>query len=287
MNCVYGYQECCCSKCHNCGLCTSGTQVHRQCIADTLMKQIMDGEDVLPELYCGMDDSMPDTSDEEEESVCHDQAEEIISYEANGLHRQVYMYETVKTDVDVVSPMLRKRYPNKDFSSDYFQGIYLHKYLTGEVQRGEFFVMANQWAGSIINMNDHEPIRMRKGVIVAKGRVAHQECIDSAFGLSSGMTKGILTVGARDRCEFIDAISQDCRYYFCKICTNFIFDEVSYYSDEAFALPSAFDWPTCSHLECSVEYEETDGGTYSTLMTQYNIAIVSPQEPPRKKQRTT
>ena len=203
-----------------------------------------------------------------------------------NIFNQVFRYEMVKTDVDITFPTLKSAYPDEDFDSTLFQRMDIHKYLSDEVTRKEFFIANNQWGTEFANYSKTEPIRMRKGVITRfdkhrnEHRVYHKECKEN-FNISSGFTRALLTVETSNVDEFFDCVINEPDLFFCGFCQKYMFDEIAYYNDNQFAIPDIDIWPECKHLLLAYG----DDNDYVSLMAHQLIGIVSvfSDEPPKKK----
>ncbi|QHG62571.1 NS3 [uncultured densovirus] len=296
MNCVYGKDPCSCSKCDRCGLCTNGSQLHRSCFKDwgvTLMAE----DEEMSELMAGAEESLP-TAEEEETAIALQrdtplsmQYEEMSTFENNLLFEQTYQFETCKTDVDIVFETLSKNYPDEDFNSSDFQRLDIHKYLTSEMTKLEFFIAHNQWDYEFAHYPKNIPVRMRKGVVTRfnnseqQHNVYHMSCIDTEHSgfTAGGFTKGLLTVEARNVKEFFDIIIDSPEMFFCKYCEHYMFDCIEHYSGKAWEIPSEDIWPSCNYIIQSYMTDRTNEESYYTLHAHKIIAIVYPQEPPKKK----
>lgn len=278
--------------CFYCNQPTNGSQVHRSCMSDYVAMSIEDNE--VSELFANDSESLP-TEDQENEAVSVQrntpislQAEELVTFENNLLFEKTYQFETVDTSVDFAFENLTKNFPDEDFDSDPYYKVRVHKYLTSEVGKLEFFIMQNQWENyRICHYPKNIPIRMRKGVHERSGKLWHIGCIDdcSQAYRSAYFTHGILTVEARNSDEFVTMIAENPEYFFCACCEKYLFDTVEHYSGKAFDIPSPRVWPMCTNMKKSTVMINTNEETYATVFVARLIAIVYPQEPPRKKIR--
>ena len=129
------------------------------------------------------------------------QVEENLAFEESYMDLQTYRFEMCETDVDVAHETLTTVYPDEDFDSAAFQRLHVHKYLTSEMIRFEFFIAHNQWGLDIIRFPTNHEIRMRKGVVSKFNRknreheVYHISCIDTEQRgfLEKGFTTAIVT----------------------------------------------------------------------------------------------
>ena len=159
-------------------------------------------------------------------SVCEDKKEEIgetVDQEIDEepvQEEEVYQFEKIKTGIDVAHETLCNQYPHEDFSELHYANLTLHRWLTSEVYKMEFYLMENQWGKRICRISDHQKIRMRRGVHVrnsVKHAVYHLNCVDSDNPVykSCGFAKGLLTVEAKDRGEFVRMITEAPQLFFC------------------------------------------------------------------------
>jgi hypothetical protein len=220
------------------------------------------------------------------------QAEEISVFEENKLFDKTYQFEMCTTDVDIAFGTLVANYPNEDFKSDHFQRISIHKYLTSEMSKLEFFIAHNQWGDGFVHYPKDVPIRMRKGVIsrfnnsTRSHDVYHMSCIDtdSCGYKAGGFSKALLTTEAKTVKDFIGMVTVNPELYFCKYCEGYMFDCVEHYVGKAWDIPPEDTWPTCSNiLHSSAKLDDEE--TYVELFGEKVICIVYPlpQEPPKKK----
>jgi len=127
---------------------------------------------------------------------------------------------------------------------------------------------------------------MRRGVHVrnsVKHAVYHLNCVDSDNPVykSCGFAKGLLTVEAKDRGEFVRMITEAPQLFFCAGCDHFMFDSVEYYNDAQFAIPSTEVWPACNVMH---SYAELGNHSYAILHVQKLIALVYANR--RKKRKS-
>nr|QOD39599.1 NS3 [uncultured densovirus] len=291
MNCARDKAICDCSKCLHCGLCTSGSQYHRSCYKE-IGFDFMAEDNEVSELLA-RDEELPSEQQEAEAVALQRDTpfsfEEQRTFEENALFSETYQHEMVKTDVDVVWPALAEAYPYEDFNSVAFQRMDLHKYLSSEVTKLEFFVASNQWGSDFAFYPKEIPVRMRKGVVVRHNGdghdVYHMSCIDtdSAGFNAGGFSKGLLTVETADVGHYFNMMADNPNLFFCKYCEKYMFDCVEHYDGKAWEIPPTDVWPECNHLvHSSTDYQELN---YLTLYAHKLIAVVYPQEPPRKKVR--
>lgn len=262
-------------------------------------------DDVL-QLMAGPEEFLPSSDDEAEDEIRrdteernkraqdeHDQqeAEAFLRAEQDELDIQTYPFEMATTDIDHAGPALDKAYPCEDFDDESYQRIDLHKYLTAEVHQKEFFMMYNQWGTSILfKHGPHDPIRMTVPVIYKfmKSQITfafHEKCVNKALiQPSTAYTHAILEVHARNGKEFLDMITDAPQYFFCLRCEYFLYNDVSYYSNnqmEDIKKKSV----KCPHTYRRCDKPGTDGKTYFFMQVEKLIGLTSPQEPPRKKRR--
>lgn len=260
-----------------------------------LQMDIEDNE--VSELLAGNTESLP-TEEQEAESIAVQrntplslQEEEMVNFEEDYLFERTYKFETIKTDVDFAFETLIKNFPDEDFESDDFQRMDIHKYLSSEMSKLEFFIAHNQWGYDFVNYPKDVPVRMRKGVIsrfntITKNHdIYHMSCIDSDHPgfTSGGFTKGILTTQARNVKEFMDLIIGNPELFFCKYCELYMFDCVEHFDGQAWDIPPETIWPTCNYVLQSVMFTPSNEETYVDLYGHKVIAVISPQEPPKKK----
>ncbi len=204
---------------------------------------------------------------------------EEMEEDKENIFDQIYPYDTVETSIDIAFPTLVDAFPEEDFSSMVYQKYVLHKYLSSQMKRMEFFIANNQWGTEFISYPMNRPIRMRVGVKTRQHkkehRVYHKECKPNV-NVNGGFTSAILTVEASNVEEFLHNIIENANLFFCKSCEHYIFDNVCYFNDKQFALPDEDTWPKCKH----VLFDNTN----ICLMAHQLIGIVSVfSEPPRKK----
>lgn len=221
------------------------------------------------------------------------QAEEYVTFEENMLFAKTYQYEIIKTDIDIVGDTLRKNYPDEDFDSADFQRMDIHKYLTSEMTKFEFFIAHNQWGYEFVHYPENTPIRMRKGVITRWNNtyqnhdLYHLHCIDSEHAgfKAGGFSKALLTTEARNSREFIDLIIESPESYFCKYCEHYLFDCIEHYAGSAWDIPSEDIWPSCTNLLVSYVMYNTNEETYLEVHAHKVICVVYPQENHSKKRK--
>nr|ASY04029.1 NS3 [Densovirinae sp.] len=258
MDCQYTCDiNCDCAKCLHCGLCTRGSQYHRSCYYD------------IQALEAGPEESLP-TEEQEEEAIkiqsntplTAEETMDISITEAFDADEEAWMYKYTITDIDVAGKHLVKNYPYEDFDSDYYQRIKLPNYLSERVNKFQFFLMNNQWGIDLFH--NKGPFRMRKGVHVRNNNVYHISCINSdSDGYEPGhFSKGLLTLEYKKRSILLKQMRNFPEIFFCGFCDHFMFDDVEYFSDETFKIPSTDIWPECTHLARSVSYDEDN---YVTL----------------------
>lgn len=214
------------------------------------------------------------------------QYEEMENVDKENMFHQIFRYEMVKTDIDIVCTTLKSAYPNEDFDSPLFQRMDIHNYLSNEVTRKEFFIANNQWQTGFAKYPKNKPIRMRKGIITKfnkhtkEHKVYHKECKEN-FTISSGFTKALITVETSNVDEFFDCVINEPDLFFCGFCQRYMFDEIEYYNDNQFAIPDIDIWPECKH----VLLVYGNDSEYVSLMAHQLIGIVScfSDEPPKKK----
>jgi hypothetical protein len=242
----------------------------------------------VAELMAGPTERLPTEAEEAEIDALRRDTPVTMQYEemekANKEHmfHQTFRYEMVKTDINIVLPTLKSAYPNEDFDSPLFQRMDIHKYLSDEVTRREFFIANNQWQTKFARYPKNEPIRMRKGVITKEHKVYHKECKED-FTISSGFTKALITVETSNVDEFFDCVINEPDLFFCDCCQRYIFDEIEYYNDNQFAIPDIDIWPECKHILLVYGDDDND---YVSLMAHQLIGIVVScfsEEPPKKK----
>nr|QOD39608.1 NS3 [uncultured densovirus] len=302
MNCLYGKSQCNCPKCAQCGSCTSGSQIHRSCFKDYILSTHVEDEEEA-ELMAGVDESLPTAEQEERaEQIQRNtpislqldtQLEELETFENGILFEKTYQFEMCKTDVDFVFETLRKNYPDEDFDGPDFQRLDIHKYLTSEMTKLEFFIAHNQWGYDFVHYPQDIPIKMRKGVITRFNRsrnehnLYHISCVNSADPgfTAGGFTKGMLTVEAKNVKDFIDLMLEHPTMFFCRYCEKYMFDCIEHYSGKAWEIPSEDIWPSCNYILQSGTTDDETENTYYTLFAHKVIGVVLPfvQEPPKKK----
>ena len=225
MHCYYSDSEhCSCPKCFYCKDCTNGSQIHRNCLKYFIQ---MDRDDTeISELVAGPEERLPTEAEETEaESLRRNtpismQYEEMENENQENIFHQIYRFETVKTDIDIAFPTLTKNYPNEDFTSSLFQRMDIHKYLSDQVTKKEFFIANNQWGIAFANYNWDDPVRMRKGVITKfdknknEHRVFHKECKENC-NISSGYTRALLTVETSNVHELFNYIISEPDLFLC------------------------------------------------------------------------
>jgi len=171
-----------------------------------------------------------------------------------------------------------------------YQRITLHKYLTSEMSKFEFFLAHNQWGYDLCHYPTNVPIRMRKGVVarynnlIQDHNIYHMSCIERdhpgfAYG---GFTHALLTCEARNTEEFLDLIIDNPSTFFCNYCEGFLYDTVEHFSGKAWEIPSEDVWPSCETLVQSCVLYRSDEQTYVELHVHQLIAVVSPQAKKRK-----
>lgn len=254
------------------------------------------------ELLAGVDEELPTGEMEERADEIQRntplsvQDEESFDEHAVSLFDQTYQFETVETSVEVVEEALAEAYPDEDFTSDIFQRLPLHKYLSGEVTKFEFFMANNQWGCSFARFPGDKPIRMRKGIVSKFERakqthaVYHISCVDmdKTKKVSSGFTKAVLTVEAINTKDLFETILVAPNIFFCHGCEKFMFEDVGYYMDATFELPREDVWPACEKmLQLVTNKDGLDENSYASVYADKLMGIVCPQglEPPRKKLR--
>lgn len=291
MDCVYGVEDCSHCKCLRCGECTNGSQIHRVCWP-------RDEEDnEISELLASATECLPTEEQEAAaKSIQSDtpislQVEEQLAFEESFMDLQTYRFEMCETDMDIAHKTLSTVYPNEDFDSPAFQRLHVHKYLTSEMTRFEFFIAHKQWGADIIRFPTNHEIRMRKGVVskfnkkTQEHEVYHISCIDTEQRgfLEKGFTKALLSIEARNNERFVELMTEVSNLFFCKHCDHYMFDCVEFYTTKVWAIPDEDVWPKCEHMlhTCTLH----DEYTYGTLMAHKLIGIVYPQEPPKKRRR--
>nr|QOD39530.1 NS3 [uncultured densovirus] len=289
MNCLYGKDPCLCSKCAHCGLCTNGSQLHRNCI------DLMAEDEEVSELMAESDESLFAENEENEQvqrnTPVNIEDVQMETFENNLLFEQSYQFEVCQTDVDIAFENLTSAYPDEDFDGDTFQGLVIHKYLTSEMTKFEFFIAHNQWGNKVAHYPKNIPVKMRKGIVLRFNDISkhydvyHTSCIDtdSSGFMAGGFSKGLLTTEARNIDEYIDLIIESPEMYFCKYCEHYMFDCIEHYSGKAWEIPSVDIWPSCNNEVQSAFGNFDNEETYYTLHAHKLIAVVSPQEPPWKK----
>ena len=294
MNCDYGRANCLCAKCKHCKLCTNGSQVHRSCLAEFIEEDYKYDDE--KELLASHSESLPTKEQEkaadkvQRNTPLSFEAESIFTFEENCLFTQTYQFETRDTYVEIAFPTLTKNYPNEDFDNVYFQPVTIHRYLTSEMTKFEFFLAHNQWEYDICHYPKDIPVKMRKGVYSAfkpnkqRNFVYHMKCIDDEVDLEQTPTKALLTVEARTPKEYLELIISKPELFFCEFCDHYIFDCIEHYSGKQFAIPSTDIWPTCEYLAENIILHRTNDETYADLFL-HKVYPIPLQEPPRKKAR--
>ena len=257
MDCLYSDEiNCDCTKCINCGLCTNGSQLHRSCWKDYLT--------------AGSDEELP-TEEQEAEAIAlqpntpltAEQIDDlqIAEYESDELDTQpessTWMFQAVRTSIDIVYKALREAYPDEDFNNDLYNNYIVSKYVSDEVSKFEFFIMQNQYGKNIFNKN--APFRMRKGVHLRDGKAFHLNCINAdADGYDVGrFSKGIVTVEAQSRFKMVNMMKKYPDFFFCANgeCEKFLFFDVGYFSDTAWAWPPKDSYPDCPYVDRIYEWD--------------------------------
>ena len=240
--------------------------------------------DEISELLAGAEESLPTEEQEEEASSVQSDTPLSVQYEAidsdesdEELFEQIYKFDTVSTSIDMVNETLHKNYPNEDFDDDRYSKIELHRYISGEVTKFEFFLMENQWFHSeLFAFPMNTQLRMRKGVHVRGDGVWHLGCVDSDSDAykKAYFVKGILTVESRNTLELVKLMIDGPEFFFCACCEQFIFEDVQYYSDTQFAIPPIESFPKCDYIRMSIGNEDD----YAEVKVEKVIAIIYPQK---------
>ena len=250
-----------CVRCYICGEKTNGSQCHRSCLS------IEDAE--LCELFAGDEESLP--TEKEEKDAKNKQAQELYDNET-------YRFSVFPTSIDIVGKVLNNAYPGEKFTEPDFHPIWLNKYVTGEIDKRDFFLLDNQTKPSSKMFHHEGTVRMRVPVYFRKGHIFHNSCITKNKGFGpGGFSHGILTVCAQDIDAFYGLMIANADTFFCDSCCHFLFEEVSYYVDSAYALPSIDDYPKCEQKVLALYPTNDDGVTYLTLKLDKIIGIVYPQ----------
>ncbi len=280
MPCIYCEnigEHCLCPKCFSCKESTNGSQVHRHC-----MKDYMDDREVA-KLMAGPEECLP-TEEQEEEAESLRRDTPLSMEDEENIFHEMYRFEMVKTDIDCVFATLQSAYPDEDFGITCLERIDIHRYLSDEVFKKEFFMANNQWGTDFANYEKNKPIRMRKGIITKFDRsdhkVYHPKCVKNVC-IENGYTKGLVTVEASNVDQFFTCIIDNPNAFFCGVCQYFMFEDIQYYNDNQFAIPDSDDWPGCNYLMMGYG----DDINYVTIMAHIIIADISicSGEPPRKK----
>ena len=234
-------------------------------------------DDEVSSLLASDSESLP-TEEEEAAAIAIQRYTPLTVQVEEAEMAEVYQFDTAVSDVDITFPDLVTNYPDEDFDSIAFQRLTLHKYLTSEVTKMEFFLMNNQWPADDLVFGSVDSIKMRKGVHERSGKLWHIGCIDddSREYKLCYFTHGILTIQARTKREFITLVAENPNYFFCAKCEHYIFDGVFDYTDEQFKIPNSDIWPTCSYLKQSSTLHNTGDETFASLHVQQLIAIISP-----------
>ena len=278
MECVYNIEDCDHTKCSVCNNCTRGSQIHRNCL------QFEADKNEVSDLLASDSESLPtEEMEQEAESVRTDtplSAKQYFEMVEAELEDYIWDQEMLSTSVDIVYPYLRKNYPDENFNSMLYVDVSLHRYLSENVTKKEFYVMTNQWHKEAICHHDNDrPIRMRKGVHERMGKLWHIGCIDDdseAYRICS-FTHGIITVEARNCDEFITLMLECPDYFFCDKCDYYLFDGVNNYNEEMFKRPETGRYSKCDKLKNASILNNTNDQTYATVECEKLIAIVYPQ----------
>lgn len=241
-------------------------------------------------LMAGPEEQLPTKSEEKEQESLRSNTpismhlEDLEEEEALIFH-YTFRFEMVTTDIDIAFPTLTENYPNENFESESYQRYDIHKYLSDQVNRKEFFIANNQWGIEFANYKKDEPIRMREAIITKFDKdkdinvVYHVKCIKDV-NMELGYTKGLLTVETSNVQEFFKCIINVPDLFFCGVCEHYIFDEIQYYDDAQFENAKKY-WPKCDNF--IMTYGDDDN--YVNLMANKCICYVSyfSDEPPKKK----
>lgn len=247
----------------------------------------------VAELLAGASESLPDKEWEEEMDSVRSDSKTPLSLQT--VHPdEIYRFENVETSVDMVFEDLRKNYPWEDFDSELYNPISIHKWLSDEVTKLEFFIGENQFGINFAYYNSWDKIRMRKGVHARFNRFEsdwnsyHLNCLnDEASGYEpGGFSRGIFTVEARQVTFLFTMIKENPNQFFCKGCSKFIFSDVEYFNDEQFAIPGPDSFPECTFVAASVEELNNDGNYFTLKMAKsFALPLQDDDEPPAKRRK--
>lgn len=247
----------------------------------------------VQELLAGVEESIP-TEEQEAEAIALQRNTPLSAQEYESEIDQVsYQFEMCETNLENAGETLVAAYPKETFDSPAYQHLSIHKYLTNRATKFEFYLGNNEWGTDFANYPKQKAIRMRKGVVSRFNRstqtydVYHMSCIDTdseGFKLG-GFSKALLTVEARNILEYFGVIVDNDNLFFCKYCEHYMFDCVEFFDEQAFRIPPSYIWPYCEHTVQHSVHNDSNEESYVILQAEKLICIVSPQEPPRKRQR--
>nr|QOD39471.1 NS3 [uncultured densovirus] len=141
MDCVYGNEDCSCSKCAECGLCTNGSQVHRNC-----MKNYLEDAEVA-ELMAGSEESLPTAGEEKVADALQSDvpmSAEAYYIEMGETHDEEY--RRIIFDTSVFRQTLVDCIPETGIVAG---KISISRYLNGSCSLLMYRLMKSQWENII------------------------------------------------------------------------------------------------------------------------------------------
>nr|QOD39461.1 NS3 [uncultured densovirus] len=210
MDCVYGIEDCSCSKCAHCHMCTNGSQVHRSCL-----QYYCDNAEVS-ELMAGPEESLPT---EEQENIADaiqpsvPLTAEAYFIEMGEAHAEEYKRVTFNTDV----------FPKTlvDFipESGIVDGkITINRHLIGSCSILMYRLMKTQWANLICEPFVNMAAELYFDLADRYGY--HEECIPDEK--RDTCTPACIKIVNFESTELSEYIEENLELFFCQGCDRSI-----------------------------------------------------------------
>lgn len=200
--------------CGYCGSETNGSQFHRTCL------RYYDNEVDLT----ATGESLPTQEEENEMSAV--QSDTPLSAKAILQSRKYAeegdYYKLLKVVFNDTNKLCMV--DNKEF----------YQYLSEYVNVEDLNIMIEKVGADIIY--NRGPFKMRVPVMVKDHKLYHLDCGEKV----KGTKKGVCTVEAESREMFINLLSESEEYFFCELCTKFLFADITYYSDSMMEIPEFY-----------------------------------------------
>jgi len=220
MDCVYGYEDCSCGKCQHCGLCTNGSQVHRNCLEYYL------NDEEVSELMAGPAESLP--TSEEEELADALQSDVPLSAEAHEIEAgeaHAEEYKRITFDVSVFQKNLVDCIPEVGVVGG---KITINRYLSRSCSILMYRLMKTQWT-NLIRVPEVNMISLLYYDL--KERCSyHDECIPEE--IKATCTVGCMKITRFESNDLCDYIADNLDVFFCQGCDRSMIENYSNWDKE-------------------------------------------------------